>query len=62
MRTTLQDQADGGVTCKEAQTHQLNHPPSPNKALQGHCVHLDNWGFPTQMDILKAMALVFAAQ
>jgi hypothetical protein len=62
VRTTLQDRTHGGATRKEAHAHQQKLLPSAEKALEDWCKQLDDWGFPPRIDLLKAMALVLAAQ
>ena len=60
--STLNDHWNGAQNRHEAHADQQKLPPSVEQALEDWCKHLDDWGFPPQIDLLRGMANALAQQ
>jgi len=58
--STPSDRERGGLTQREGHAHRQKLTPDMEKALEDWCKKLDAWGFPPQMDLLRAMAATVA--
>lgn len=60
--STLNDRWNGAQNRRDAHVEQQKLPPMVEEALEDWCKQLDDWGFPSRIDLLRGMANALAQQ
>jgi len=58
--STLSNRECGSLTWQEGHADRQKLTLTMEKALEDWCKKLDDWGFPSRMDLLRAMAAALA--